>query len=182
MFTFIPAITSLVEITALLVVLNFLANFIRFIYSITVNLIRFIQFITPIIVRFILITADTISWINSQIDWQFVAETVIQVAKSVAVALYTAGEFCGTKFYKWHANHTGVVIYNTIESESIVETNNEESEIVVDYNQPAIVSPLFIINEQLQSLTIKNIKQFQSAPKRIKKQSLIDSYLELAAI
>ena len=44
------------------------------------------------------------------------------------------------------------------------------------------ISPLFVINEQLQSLTIKNLRELQSAPKRIKKQSLIDSYLELAAI
>lgn len=43
-------------------------------------------------------------------------------------------------------------------------------------------SPLFRINEDLQILTIKKISQFQSAPKRIKKQSLIDSYLELAAL
>lgn len=43
-------------------------------------------------------------------------------------------------------------------------------------------SPLFLINEDLQVLTIKKISQFQSTPKRIKKQSLIDSYLELAAI
>lgn len=43
-------------------------------------------------------------------------------------------------------------------------------------------SPLFTINEDLQHLTIKKISQFQSTPKRIKKQSLIDSYLELAAI
>ena len=141
-----------------------------------------IQFITPIIVRFILITADTISWINSQIDWQFVAETIAEIAKSVAVAFYTAGELCGAKFHKWHANHVGVVEYNTNESKSVVETNNEESEIAVNSNQPAIVSPLFVISEELQSLTICQLRKFKSAPKRIKKQSLIDSYLELAAI
>ena len=52
-----------------------------------------------------------------------------------------------------------------------------------EFKSPATaISPLFLINEQLQSLTIKNLKQLQSSPKRIKKQSLIDSYLELAAI
>ncbi len=45
-----------------------------------------------------------------------------------------------------------------------------------------IQSPLFLINEDLQILTIKKISEFQSSPKRIKKQSLIDSYLELAAL
>lgn len=40
-------------------------------------------------------------------------------------------------------------------------------------------SPLFTINEELQSFTIKNLKQLQSSPNRIKKQSLIDSYLIL---
>ena len=43
----------------------------------------------------------------------------------------------------------------------------------------AYQSPLFTINQQLQSLTISNLKQLQSAPNRIKKQSLIDSYLIL---
>jgi len=52
-----------------------------------------------------------------------------------------------------------------------------------EFKTPAIaISSLFLINEELQSLTIKNLREFQSAPKRIKKQSLINSYLELAAI
>ncbi len=45
-----------------------------------------------------------------------------------------------------------------------------------------VQSPLFLINEDLQVLTIKKISEFQSSPKRIKKQSLINSYLELAAL
>ena len=52
-----------------------------------------------------------------------------------------------------------------------------------EYKTPKIaVSPLFVINEQLQSLTISNLKELQSSPKRIKKQLLINSYLELASL
>ena len=57
-----------------------------------------------------------------------------------------------------------------------------------NFNLPEIVipkpyvSPLFLINDELQSLTISNLRKLQSAPKRIKKQSLIDSYLELASL
>ena len=70
-----------------------------------------------------------------------------------------------------------VVYFELIELVSTIEFELPE------FKTPKIaISPLFLINEELQSLTIKNLRELQSAPKRIKKQSLIDSYLELAAI
>lgn len=43
---------------------------------------------------------------------------------------------------------------------------------------PAIaISPLFLINEQLQSVTVKNLRQLQSFPKSYKKQDIINALL-----
>ena len=42
---------------------------------------------------------------------------------------------------------------------------------------PIYVSPLFLINEQLQSSTVKNIRKLQSFPKSYKKQDMINALL-----
>ena len=47
-----------------------------------------------------------------------------------------------------------------------------------EFKTPSIaINPLFLINEQLQSVTVKNLRQLQSFPKSYKKQDIIDALL-----
>ena len=47
-----------------------------------------------------------------------------------------------------------------------------------EFKTPAIaINPLFIINEQFQSVTVKNIRKMQSFPKSYKKQDMINALL-----
>ena len=47
-----------------------------------------------------------------------------------------------------------------------------------EFKTPAIaINPLFLINEQLQSSTVKNIRKLQSFPKSYKKQDMINALL-----
>ena len=47
-----------------------------------------------------------------------------------------------------------------------------------EFKSPAIaINPLFLINEQLQSSTVKNLRQLKSFPKSYKKQDIIDALL-----
>ena len=47
-----------------------------------------------------------------------------------------------------------------------------------EFKSPAIaINPLFLINEQLQSVTVKNLRQLQSFPKSYRKQQIIDALL-----
>ena len=46
------------------------------------------------------------------------------------------------------------------------------------FKTPAIsINPLFVINEQLQSVTVKNLRQIKSFPKSYKKQDIINALL-----
>jgi hypothetical protein len=53
----------------------------------------------------------------------------------------------------------------------------------INFNLPEFVTPsptdhpLFLINEQLQSLTVKNLRKMQSFPKSYRKQDMIDALL-----
>ena len=58
--------------------------------------------------------------------------------------------------------------------ELLTEFNFELPEI----KTPAIaVSPLFVINEQMQSVTVKNLRKIQKFPKSYKKQDMINALL-----
>ena len=47
-----------------------------------------------------------------------------------------------------------------------------------EFKSPAIaINPLFLINEQLQSVTVKNLRKMQSFPKSYRKQDMIDALL-----
>ena len=47
-----------------------------------------------------------------------------------------------------------------------------------EFKSPAIsINPLFLINEQLQSVTVKNLRQIKSFPKKYKKQDMINDLL-----
>ena len=45
------------------------------------------------------------------------------------------------------------------------------------YSPKPVQSPLFLINEQLQSVTVKNLRKMQSFPKSYKKQDMINALL-----
>ena len=76
--TALGLIAELLSITALFTALNFLSNLIRFTYKAgrTTGYIWF-TFVVPAI----LWLADGISYINSLIDWRFVADTVVDCLK-----------------------------------------------------------------------------------------------------
>jgi len=47
-----------------------------------------------------------------------------------------------------------------------------------EFKTPAIaISPLFLINEQMQSVTVKNLRKMKSFPKSYKKQDIINALL-----
>ena len=47
-----------------------------------------------------------------------------------------------------------------------------------EFKTPAIaISPLFLINEELQSVTVKNLRKIQKFPKSYKKQDMINALL-----
>ena len=84
--TALGLIAELLSITALFTALNFLSNLIRFTYKAgrTTGYIWF-TFIVPAI----LWLADGISYINSLIDWRFVADTVVDCLKVIVTLLAT---------------------------------------------------------------------------------------------
>ena len=45
------------------------------------------------------------------------------------------------------------------------------------YSLKPVQSPLFLINEQFQSVTVKNLRKMQSFPKSYKKQDMINALL-----
>ena len=53
----------------------------------------------------------------------------------------------------------------------------------IDFELPEFItpkpvqSPLFLINEQLQSVTVKNLRKIQSFPKSYRKQDMINALL-----
>ena len=85
--TALGLIAELLSITALFTALNFLSNLIRFTYKAgrTTGYIWF-TFVVPAI----LWLADGISYINSLIDWRFVADTVVDCLKVIVSALAAA--------------------------------------------------------------------------------------------
>lgn len=164
MFTLFSALSTGLEVTAILLALNFIANSIRFIYGISHKIYCFIRFIAPFIVQAILATADFISWINSMIDWRLVGEIIIDSLKAIASAFYVAGEFCGKAFYRWQSDWVGTQC-----SFGLPEFESPD---------PAI-NPLFAINEQFQPVTVKNLRKMQSFPRSYRKQDMINALLSV---
>ena len=85
--TALGLVAELLSITALFTALNFLSNLIRFTYK-AGKLTGYIWF--TFVVPAILWLADGISYINSLIDWQFVAATFLDCLKVVVSALAAA--------------------------------------------------------------------------------------------
>ena len=60
----------------------------------------------------------------------------------------------------------------------LIELLTQSNFNLPEFKSPAIaINPLFLINEQLQSSTVKNLRQLQSFPKSYKKQQIIDALL-----
>ena len=85
--TALGLVAELLSITALFTALNFLSNLIRFTYK-AGKFTGYIWF--TFIVPAILWLADGISYINSLIDWRFVADTVVDCLKVIVTLLVTA--------------------------------------------------------------------------------------------
>lgn len=61
---------------------------------------------------------------------------------------------------------------------TIIELLTESTIILPEFYSPKpIQSPLFLINEDLQKLTVKNLRQFKSFPKSYRKQDMINALL-----
>ena len=58
--------------------------------------------------------------------------------------------------------------------ELLTQTNFELPEFITP---KPVQSPLFLINEQLQSVTVKNLRKIQSFPKSYRKQDMINALL-----
>lgn len=84
--TALGLVAELLSITALFTALNFLSNLIRFTYK-AGKFTGYIWF--TFIVPAILWLADGISYINSLIDWRFVADTVVDCLKVIVTVLAT---------------------------------------------------------------------------------------------
>ena len=85
--TALGLVAELLSITALFTALNFLSNLIRFTYK-AGKFTGYIWF--TFIVPAILWLADGISYINSLIDWQFVAATFVDCLKVIVSVLAAA--------------------------------------------------------------------------------------------
>ena len=60
----------------------------------------------------------------------------------------------------------------------LIEYFTQTSFNLPEFKSPAIhINPLFVINEQLQSVTVKNLRQLKSFPKKYKKQDMINDLL-----
>jgi len=82
--TALGLVAELLSITALFTALNFLSNLIRFTYK-AGKFTGYIWF--TFVVPAILWIADGISYINSFIDWQFVAATFVDCLKTIVTIL-----------------------------------------------------------------------------------------------
>ena len=59
----------------------------------------------------------------------------------------------------------------------LIEFFSQSNFNLPEFKSPAIaINPLFLINEQLQSVTVKNLRQIKSFPKSYKKQDILTLY------
>jgi len=69
-------------------------------------------------------------------------------------------------------------VFVYIVQSELIELLTQSNFNLPEFKSPAIaINPLFLINEQLQSVTVKNLRQLQSFPKSYRKQQIIDALL-----
>ena len=69
-------------------------------------------------------------------------------------------------------------VFLYIVQSELIEYFSQTNFNLPEFKSPAIaISPLFLINEELQSVTVKNLRQIQKFPKSYKKQDIINALL-----
>ena len=69
-------------------------------------------------------------------------------------------------------------VFVYIVQSELIELLTQTNFNLPEFKTPAIaINPLFLINEELQSSTVKNLRQLQSFPKSYRKQQIIDALL-----
>ena len=100
-----------------------------------------------------LMVADGISWLNSQIDWRFVAATVWDCLKVVTALAITAYSLTCDAHKRWIGS--------------------------INWDLPAApaINPLFEIAAELEQLTGKQLKAITGSRRRAAKRELVAAYM-----
>ena len=100
-----------------------------------------------------LMVADGISWLNSQIDWRFVAATVWDCLKVVAALAITAYSLTCDAHKRWIGS--------------------------INWDLPAApaINPLFEMAAELEQLTGKQLKAITGSRRRAAKRELVAAYM-----
>ena len=100
-----------------------------------------------------LMAADGISWLNSQIDWRFVAATVWDCLKVVAALAITAYSLTCDAHKRWIGS------------------------INWDLPTAPAINPLFEMAAELEQLTGKQLKAITGSRRRVAKRELVAAYM-----
>ena len=100
-----------------------------------------------------LMAADGISWVNSQIDWRFVAATVWDCLKVITAAFITAVTLTCDAHKRWIGT--------------------------INWNLPTapVVNPLFEVAAEMERLTGKQLKVITGSRRRVAKRELVAAYM-----
>ena len=100
-----------------------------------------------------LMVADGISWLNSQIDWRFVAATVWDCLKVVAALAITAYSLTCDAHKRWIGS--------------------------INWDLPTApdINPLFEMAAELEQLTGKQLKAITGSRRRAAKRELVAAYM-----
>ena len=100
-----------------------------------------------------LMVADGISWLNSQIDWRFVAATVWDCLKVVTALAITAYSLTCDAHKRWIGS--------------------------INWDLPAApaINPLFEMAAELEQLTGKQLKAITGSRRRAAKRELVAAYM-----
>lgn len=101
-----------------------------------------------------LLAADSISYVNAMIDWQFAFSVFFDCLKAIGSAAYVAGQVIGETFFAWHAAWVGTVNYTPAPI------------------TPAI-NPLLDAAAELEAMSCKQIREAFSLKARCSKARLI---------
>ena len=100
-----------------------------------------------------LMAADSISWLNAQIDWRFVAATVWDCLKVITALAITAYSLTCNAHKRWIGS--------------------------IDWNLPAapVINPLFEMAAELEQMTSKQLQAMTGTRRRVAKRELVAAYM-----
>lgn len=107
-----------------------------------------------------LVIADSISYVNSMIDWQFAFSVFFDCLKAIGSAAYVAGCMAGEAFFTWHAEWVDNIDYTPAPV------------------APA-VNPLFDAAAELEGMTCKQLRDAFGLKARTSKAKLIGMALAI---